>query len=92
MSINARLDVWISLTLRYQETLVADAWKHRALHDGTAFVILDVSHPDLPVKRDFLGEALFLEVSDSIIVGIGQEMIHILVSFLNVQFEMVHKE
>ena len=53
---------------------VADLWDHAALHNGAAFVVLDVAHPSRLFQCNFLGEALFLEVSNSVVVGVGEKV------------------
>ena len=54
---------------------VADARDHGALHDGAAFVVFDVAHPAGAVEGDFFGEALFFEVADGVVVGVGEEVL-----------------
>ena len=49
---------------------ISDAREHRALHDRSTFVILDISHPDLLIQRDLLGEPLLLEIPNRVIVRI----------------------
>jgi hypothetical protein len=55
---------------------IPDLWDHATLHDGTSLVILDVPHPERPVQRNLLGEALLLEVSNGIVISVGQKMHH----------------
>ncbi len=54
---------------------VADFGDHRTLHDGTAFVILDIAHPARLFEGDFLGKSLLLEIANGVIIGIGEEML-----------------
>ena len=56
---------------------VANLGHHGALHDCSALIILDESHPARFLERDLLGEALFLEIANGIIVGVRQEVHHI---------------
>ena len=53
---------------------IADLGHHAALHDGAAFVVLDVAHPARFREGDLLGEALLLEVADRVVVGVGEEV------------------
>ncbi len=53
---------------------VADFGEHAALHYGAAFVVFDVSHPTGFGEGDFFGEALFFEVADCVVVGVGKEV------------------
>ena len=54
---------------------VADLGDHGALHDGAAFVVFDVAHPDGLVEGDVFGEALLFEVADGVVVGVGEEVL-----------------
>jgi len=54
---------------------VADPGHHGALHDGAAFVVFDVAHPAGFLERDFFGEALLFEVTDGVVVGVGEEVL-----------------
>ena len=54
---------------------VADFGDHGALHDGAAFVVFDVAHPTGFVERDVFGEALFFEVADGVVVGVGEKVL-----------------
>ena len=54
---------------------VADAGYHGALHDGAAFVVFDVAHPAGFFEGDFFGEALFFEVADGVVVGVGEKVL-----------------
>ena len=54
---------------------VTDLGHHGALHDGTALVVFDVAHPAGFVEGNFLGKALFFEVPDGIVIGIGEEVL-----------------
>ena len=54
---------------------VADLGDHGALHDGAAFIVFDVAHPDGLVEGDVFGEALLFEVANSVVVGIGEEVL-----------------
>ena len=54
---------------------VADLGYHGALHDGAALVVFDVAHPAGFVKGDVFGEALLFEVADSVVVGVGEEVL-----------------
>ena len=60
---------------------------HGTLHNGTALVVLDIAHPTRLFERDFLGEALLLEVADGVVVRVG-EKVHDLRSGLDVVFEV----
>ena len=53
---------------------VSNSGKHRALHDGSTLIILDVSHPDRLLECDFFCKTLLLEVSNRVIIGICEEM------------------
>ena len=64
---------------------VADARHHAALHDGAAFVVLDVAHPAGFGQGDFLGEALLFEVAGGVVVGVG-EKVHDVAGGLDVVF------
>lgn len=50
---------------------IPNAREHRTLHDGAAFVVLDITHPDLLVQGDLLGEALLFEITNGIVIGVG---------------------
>ena len=39
------------------------------------YVVFDVAHPARPVQRDFFGEALFFEVADGVVVGVGEKVL-----------------
>jgi hypothetical protein len=65
--------------------------QHRALHDRSALIVLDVPNPLFAIERDFFGEPLFLEIADSIIIGIGEEVVDRRVDFPNVILERVHQ-
>lgn len=54
---------------------VADFGDHSTLHDGTAFVILDIAHPARLLEGDFLGKSLLLKIPDGVIVGVGEKML-----------------
>jgi hypothetical protein len=69
---------------------VADFGDHAALHDRAAFVVFDVAHPARLFERDFLGEALFLEVANGVVVGVGQE-VHDLRGRFDIVFEVGHE-
>ena len=60
------------------------------MHYGAAFVVFDVAHPSRFVKRNFFGEALLFEVSDGIVVRVGEEMLD-WGSCFDVVFEMGHE-
>lgn len=45
------------------------------MHDGTAFVILDVAHPARLFEGDFLGKSLLLEIPNGVIIGVGEKML-----------------
>ena len=64
---------------------------HRTLHDRPTLIILDIPNPPLSIEADLLREALLLEVSDGIIVGVCKEMIDHWVGFADVIFEGVHQ-
>ena len=68
---------------------VADLGQHGALHDGAAFVILDVAHPARFLQRNVLCEALLFEVADRVVVCVGEEM-HYVRGCFDVVFEMRH--
>ena len=69
---------------------IADFGEHAALHDCSSLVIFDVTHPARPLQCDLLGEALLLEVADSIVVGVGQE-VHDVRGSLDVIFQVRHE-
>lgn len=69
---------------------IADPWHHRTLHYCAAFVVFDVAHPFWLLERDFFCKALLLKVSDSVIVGVGEE-VHDVGGGLDVVFEVRHE-
>lgn len=70
---------------------ISDLGQHHTLHDRPALVILDVPYPAVATELDLLGEALFLEVPDGIVVGIREEVIDRWVGSSDVVFERVHE-
>ena len=64
--------------------------QHATLHDSAAFVVLDIAHPLWFVECDVLGEALFLEVANRIIVRICEKVHHI-ARGTDVVFQMRHQ-
>ena len=54
---------------------IADLGDHGTLHYGATLVVLDVAHPLRFIERDLFGEALFFEVTDGVVVGVGQEVL-----------------
>lgn len=69
---------------------VSNLRHHGTLHDGAALVVLDVAHPSRLLKRDLLSKALFLEIANSVVVGVGEE-VHDLGSGFDVVFEVGHE-
>lgn len=69
---------------------VAHARQHGALHDGAALVVLDVAHPHGLVQCDFFREPLFLKVTNSVVIGIGQEM-HDIAGGFHIVLQMGHE-
>ena len=53
---------------------IPDARNHSTLHDGSAFVILDIAHPTWFLQSDFLCKSLLFEISNCIIVGVCEEV------------------
>lgn len=80
-----------SLLLEQQSSTfqISDLGQHRALHDGSAFVVLDVSHPPRFLQGNLLCKALFFEIADGVVVGICEEMHDIGCGF-DVVLEMRH--
>lgn len=70
---------------------IFDLGQHCALHDGSAFVIFDVPRPQMTRQRDFLSEALLFEVTESIIIGVGKEMLDSRMSTLDPVLDVIHK-
>lgn len=70
---------------------IFDLRQHRALHDGSTFVIFDVPRPQMTRQRDFLSEALLLEVTESIIIGVGEKMLDTRMSTLDPVLDVIHK-
>ena len=54
---------------------IPDARDHSTLHDGSAFIILDIAHPTWFLQSDLLCKSLFLEVSNCIIVSVREEVL-----------------
>jgi hypothetical protein len=69
---------------------IADLGHHATLHDGAAFVVLDVAHPARLLECDLFGEALLLEVANGVVVGVGKE-VHDLRGCFDIVFEMRHE-
>jgi hypothetical protein len=69
---------------------VSDLRQHRTLHDCSAFVIFDVSHPLRLVQCDLLRETLLLKIANSVIIGIGEE-VHDIAGGFDVVFQVAHK-
>ena len=69
---------------------VADLGDQAALHDGAAFVVFDVAHPERLFEGDVFGEALLLEIADGVVVGVGEEVLN-WGSGLDVVFQMAHE-
>lgn len=84
------LDALLLLEQHATHLEVADPREHRALHDGSAFIILDVSHPHVLIESDLLRETLLFKITDGVVVGVCQEMHHIARCF-DVILEMGHK-
>lgn len=87
---NLGLDAFLLLKEHAAHFQISNARQHGALHDGSALVIFDVSHPHVLGESDFLGEALFLEITNGIIVGIRQE-VHDIACGLDVVFQVGHE-
>ncbi len=87
---NLGVDSFFLLEQHATHLEVAHAWEHGALHDCAALVVLDVAHPSAFLECDLLGEPLFLEVPDSIVVCVGKEVHNIARSF-DVILKMAHQ-
>ena len=48
--------------------------EHRALHNGTSLIILNISHPERFFKCDFLRKALLFEIPNCVVIRIGQKV------------------
>ena len=70
---------------------IIDVLKHRALHDGSAFVIFDISRPYGTIQRNLFREALLPEITDCVVVRIREEMHHCRIGGLYMGFEVVHQ-
>ena len=70
---------------------VFDLWQHPALHDGSTFVIFDISDPSLSVERNLFRESLFSEISNGVIIRISKEIIDSRMSGADMIFERVHE-
>ena len=70
---------------------VSDLWYHATMHDGPSFVVFDVTDPSFSIEIDLLGETLFLEVSNGVVVGIGEEVVDRRMSLSDVILERVHE-
>lgn len=53
---------------------ITDLGEHGTLHERATLVILNVAHPDRFIECNLLGEALLLEVSNGIVIGVGKEV------------------
>ena len=60
------------------------------MHDGSTFVVFDVTHPCGLFERYVLCKALFLEIADRVVVSIREEMLNRRGRF-HVVFEMRHE-
>ena len=69
---------------------IPNARDHSTLHDGPAFVVLDIAHPTWFLQSNFLCKSLLLEVSDCIIVGVCEEVLD-WGSCSNIVFQVGHE-
>ena len=60
------------------------------MHDGAAFIILDITHPFRLGQCDFLGKSLFLKVANGIVVGVSKE-VHDIARGFDVVFQVRHE-
>lgn len=67
---NLGLDAFLLLKEHAAHFQISNARQHGALHDSSTLVIFDISHPNVFGESNFLGEALFLEITNRIVVGI----------------------
>jgi len=51
-------------------------WMHKALHHRSSFIILDISFPSFRRHSAFFTKALFSEVAQCKVVGIGHQVLH----------------
>lgn len=87
---NLGLDAFLLLKEHAAHFQISNARQHGALHNRSALVIFNVSHPDVLGESDFLGEALFLEIANRIVVGICQE-VHDVAGGLYIVFQVGHE-
>lgn len=60
------------------------------VHDGTTLIVFDVPSPDRAIENNVLGEALFPEISNRMVIGVGEKM-HTGRRLFNMILEMVHQ-
>ena len=89
-SADLRLDSLFLLQKHTTGFQVADFGDHGALHDGAAFVVLDIAHPPRLVERDFFCEALLFKVTYSVVIGVCEEVLDLRSGF-DVVFEVGHE-
>jgi hypothetical protein len=87
---NLGLDAFLLLKEHAAHFQISNARQHGALHDGSALVIFDVSHPNVLGEGNFLGKSLFLKITNRIVVGIRQE-VHDIACGLYVVFQVGHE-
>ena len=69
---------------------IANLRQHRALHQSTALVVFDVSHPLGLVECDLLCKSLLLKISNRVIVRVGEE-VHDIARCLHIVFQVIHE-
>lgn len=87
---NLRPNRFLLFREHFRTLKIPDFRNHRALHKCSPFIILDVSHPYRSIKRNFFCESLFLEISDCVVIGIG-EKVHYIRGGFDVVFKMGHE-
>lgn len=89
-STDLSLDAFLLFQQHSPHFQISNARQHTTLHDGTALVILDITHPDGPIQGNFLSKTLFLKVPDGIVIRVCEEVHHVRGSF-DVVLEMGHE-
>lgn len=87
---NLGLDAFLLLKEHAAHFQISNARQHGALHNRSALVIFNVSHPNVFGEGDFLSKTLFLEITNRIVVGIRQE-VHDVAGGLYVVFQVGHE-
>lgn len=87
---NLGLDAFLLLKEHAAHFQISNARQHGALHNGSALVIFNVSHPDVLGKSDFLGKTLLFEITNRIVVGIREE-VHDIACGLYVVLQVGHE-